>query len=125
LHQRAARHDLLADDLDALIGETADRRAHQIGGNFLLFDEDGRGRSIRRRQQHRHGRADRNDHDRREEHRPAPPCHERHVFAEVLLLFWKVALLHHVGDEPAHAGNIVRSWILPSRPFGELTDEFQ
>ncbi len=64
--QVVGRHDPLADDLDALVGEARDRRLHQIGRQLLLLDQDRAGRAVGRRPQqrcghadHEHGRADR------------------------------------------------------------------
>ena len=46
-------HDPLADDLDALIGVTADGRAHEVFRHFLLLDQNGAGRAIRGRPEKR------------------------------------------------------------------------
>ena len=38
--QIVCRHDSLADDLNALIGVTGNRRLHQVGRQFLLLDQN-------------------------------------------------------------------------------------
>ena len=84
VQQRRAGHHLLADHLDALVGEAGHGGAHELLRNFLLLDQDRRGRSIDRRQQHRHRRGDREQHGEDHQDEPPAPTQDAQVVAHGL-----------------------------------------
>ena len=57
LQQHGPRHHLLADDLDALVGEARDRGANEVGGHLLFLHQYRRRRAKDRRQDERHEEA--------------------------------------------------------------------
>jgi len=59
LQQIFGRHHALADDLDPLVGIASDRRLHQIGGQFLLFDQNCAARAVGCRPQQSSAERDR------------------------------------------------------------------
>ena len=58
VQQRGPSHHLLADHLDALIGEAGHRGAHELLRDLLFLDQDRRRRPVDRRQRHGHDDRD-------------------------------------------------------------------
>ncbi len=58
VQQGRARHHLLADDLDALVGEAGHGGAHELLRDLLFLDQDRGGGAIDRRQRHRDDHGD-------------------------------------------------------------------
>ena len=84
VEQRRARHHLLADHLDAFVGEAGDGRTHEFLRNFLLLDQDRRGRAVHRWQRHRdHGRDD-EQHSKHQADQPATPPQDAQVVTQGL-----------------------------------------
>ena len=87
LQQPGARHHLLGDDLDALVGVAADGAAHQVLGDLLFFDQDGRRGSVDRRQHDRDDGGDQQHQAGRDQHRLVPASDRRDVVVQVPLGF--------------------------------------